>query len=687
MVNQNPSDNLQEIKSQSKAQTDVKPIANIPSIKLTTEAEEITPPPKSPSRKDSTDGEDDNRLFLKIEEGYSAKGSSISYDAVGYHSDAVTSISNQSSPPYNSSSENSPTQRQDLLNPVFKSKALPEKHTFIGKGGSFNIFKSDNLLCPFNNSRKNSDVSVDDDKDSTFFNIPIKIASLVLVFSTLIMVVLLISYILFQIKHSSIAHSIENNDHAKLTFCILLIGVIYLVFSSFYVYGLVVDKKKYLLPLIFATISFCVALIGATITFILSTASEINDELTKLEMERDAILELEKKLFLSSNSDIAIHHTPLHQSRGTENKISDIILHRFILICIIIYQIFTVICYYKTYKFVEDGTSDEVVDIACQRNPNLRYCRTNISKENLRRSEPNPDININSELVIPPPIPQKEDVFLDSYEDDAEQIKRQKKYGRRLQKVTPPPARQNILFTVFPTLQKKSSNYCAINEYTFATTCAPGKKLRYDLQVFCDEFSRQCGVPNINEYESKRVNKEYYPEGYGQKQENGHLGLGNSFAMGIGAIPGLTLVGSKGADIGKMPFLDSIGGMMFNKGTDIGILGERVGRGPERTMEALKSGVPSFGLNPETKAADERVQNAALRSLGIPPIPGLAKALGALNKNGKKKKFTGFEPGYDALNKHALIATGKSDGNNVNLPGGMGTVEYMEGVGMGIGKK
>uniref|UniRef100_A0A0K0FIM8 Transmembrane protein n=1 Tax=Strongyloides venezuelensis TaxID=75913 RepID=A0A0K0FIM8_STRVS len=344
-------ENSQDPKNPSKTQMEVRPISNIPSIELTSETETSSSPNQS-SRNNSTDGEDDNRLFLKIDEGYSRKGSSLSYDAVGYHSDAVTSISNQSSPPYSSSSENSPTQRQDLLNPVFNSNPVPEKHNFIGKGGSFNIFKSDNLLCPFGNSRRNSRINDDDGTESFFCQVPIKIASLGFVFSTLIMVVLLISYILFQIKHSSIAHNIESKEYAKLTFCILLIGVIYLIFSSFHVYGISVDKKKYLLPLIFATISFCVALTGATLSFIINTASEINEELAKQEIQHNAILEIERQLFLSS-SDNSIQHLPLHSIKHGQNRISDIILQRVILVCIIIYQIFTVICYYKTYKYIE----------------------------------------------------------------------------------------------------------------------------------------------------------------------------------------------------------------------------------------------------------------------------------------------------------------------------------------------
>ncbi|CEF59345.1 Hypothetical protein SRAE_X000109400 [Strongyloides ratti] len=352
MVNKDQNDNFEGNINTSNETIEVKPITNIPSIELTTETE-ISSLPKSSSRNNSTDGEEDNRLFLKIDEGYTGKGSSLSYDAVGYHSDAVTSISNQSSPPYNSSSETSPTQKQDLLNPVFHTNSLPEKRNFIGKSGSFNIFKSDNLLCPFGNSRRNSGINNDNEGESYFCQVPIKIASLSFVFSTLVLVVLLISYILFKIKHSSIAHNIENNEYAKLTFCILLIGVIYLVFSSFYIYGLAVDKKKYLLPLVFATISFCVALLGATISFIISTPSEIKEELMKIEMERDAILEIEKKLFLASSNDIRVQHLPINSHNYSENKISDIILYRFILICIIIYQIFTVFCYYKTYKYVE----------------------------------------------------------------------------------------------------------------------------------------------------------------------------------------------------------------------------------------------------------------------------------------------------------------------------------------------
>uniref|UniRef100_A0A0K0ESX4 MARVEL domain-containing protein n=1 Tax=Strongyloides stercoralis TaxID=6248 RepID=A0A0K0ESX4_STRER len=352
MAKKDQNDNFEGNTNPTNGSIEVKPITNIPSIELPTETE-ISSSPKSSYRKNSTDGEEDNRLFLKIDEGYTGKGSSLSYDAVGYHSDAVTSISNQSSPPYNSSSETSPTQKQDLLNPTFHTNPVTEKRNFIGKGGSFNIFKSDNLLCPFGNSRRNTGLNDDNEKEAYFCQIPIKIASLSFVFSTLVLVVLLISYILFKIKHSSIAHNIENNEYAKLTFCIILIGVIYLVFSSFYVYGLAVDKKKYLLPLIFATISFCVALLGATISFIISTPSEIKEELMKLEMERDAILEIEKKLFSTSSNNIRIQHLPIHLHNHNESKISDIILYRFVLICIIIYQIFTVICYYKTYKYVE----------------------------------------------------------------------------------------------------------------------------------------------------------------------------------------------------------------------------------------------------------------------------------------------------------------------------------------------
>ncbi|KAH7698770.1 Protein C38C6.3 [Aphelenchoides avenae] len=237
-----------------------------------------------------------------------------------------------------------------------------------------------------------------------------------------------------------------------------------------------------------------------------------------------------------------------------------------------------------------------------------------------------------------------------------------------------------------PTLQKKTYMYCPNNQYTFATTCAPGKKLRYDLQIFCEEYSEMCGVPNINLFPSRyRSNGDFHHNGYGQKQENGHLGLGRSLSVGVGIVPGLTFTSARGADVGSMPGLDQIGGVMFNEGTDVGILGERTGKGPDRSMYALSRGIPTFGLVPGNEAADSRAADAALRSLGIPPVPGLGKVLGSL-KPKKRGRGPQFEPGYDAINKNAPLAFGRSDGDNVNVPA-VGTVETIHGVGMGIGKK
>uniref|UniRef100_A0AC34R1H6 Uncharacterized protein n=1 Tax=Panagrolaimus sp. JU765 TaxID=591449 RepID=A0AC34R1H6_9BILA len=106
-------------------------------------------------------------------------------------------------------------------------------------------------------------------------------------------------------------------------------------------------------------------------------------------------------------------------------------------------------------------------------------------------------------------------------------------------------------------------------------------------------------------------------------------------------------------------------------------------------MAGLESGYPSFGLDPNTAQADQRAANAALRQLGIPPLPGLAKALGSLQAPGLGKKPSKllFEPGYDAVDRNAPIATGRTDGDSVNLPATLGKIEVLKGVGMGIGKK
>ncbi|KAK0394550.1 hypothetical protein QR680_000801 [Steinernema hermaphroditum] len=355
--------------------------------------------------------------------------------------------------------------------------------------------------------------------------------------------------------------------------------------------------------------------------------------------------------------------------------------------------------------------ADEVVDLICKRNPQKSYC----ANRNIRKAPENPfagvqtnaaktETRTDGEWETPKSFrnkfeqsaeddaeredrrPQSIHVELSEEEDESVEVTTRRPYPRHF---TRAPIQQNILYTVLPSIQRKTYKYCPHNQYTFQTTCAPGKKLRYDLQVFCEEYASYCGVPNINLYPSRYRNleDEGRPKGYGQKQKNGNLGLGRSFALGLGVIPGFEIVGSRGTDIGSMPGLDMMGGLMFNEGTDVGILGQRTGRGPARSLAALSHGLPSFGLDPNTKMADEKVSDAALRALGVPPVPGLGKILGALNKGQKPKKggIKGYEPGFDAVNKKALIATGRTDTDSVNVPA-LGTVEINKGVGMGIGK-
>ena len=61
--------------------------------------------------------------------------------------------------------------------------------------------------------------------------------------------------------------------------------------------------------------------------------------------------------------------------------------------------------------------------------------------------------------------------------------------------------------------------------------------------------------------------------------------------------------------------------------------------------------------------------------------------LGGLQGPNEKSRKAGplLDPGYDAVDKKAPFATGKTDGNHVDLPGPLGRIEYYRGVGLGIG--
>ncbi|CAI4232832.1 unnamed protein product [Auanema sp. JU1783] len=325
----------------------------------------------------------------------------------------------------------------------------------------------------------------------------------------------------------------------------------------------------------------------------------------------------------------------------------------------------------------------DFIKLACDQYPNLPNC-----EKVVRRAAPK---NPFKERLTPTESPvQYENNEGDYLEEDISL--ELETTTRPYRKTTVALPRQNLLYTIFPTFQKEKDyrKYCPVNEYTFRVTCLPGKKLRYDLQIFCQEFADTCGVPNINLFPSKSGRgNDGRPIGYGQKQKNGNLGLGKSFGFGLGAIPGFEVVSSQGTDIGNgnLPFFNQIGGMMINSGSQLGALGHKYGNGPARSMNALTHGYPSFGLAGQPTDGDKKLSQEVLRSFGVPNVPGLDKVFKKLSGNRPNHSIKGYEPGYGALNPRAPVALGKTDVDNINLPGGMGDVEFVKGVGFGVGKK
>ncbi|VDN32413.1 unnamed protein product [Gongylonema pulchrum] len=245
-----------------------------------------------------------------------------------------------------------------------------------------------------------------------------------------------------------------------------------------------------------------------------------------------------------------------------------------------------------------------------------------------------------------------------------------------------PPA----VYALYPSLLPKdnASLYCSQASLQFQSTCVQGKKLRYDLKNFCQEYADTCAVPNNNNYPDGSDGRPY---GHGQKQTGGAVGVGSSYALGLGPVPGFEVVSSQGVDVGPVPGLDEIGGLVVNRGAELGILGERIGPGPARTIDGLERGFPSLDpLSPTNHVASAEFQKSILRSLGLGNLPGLGRLFGG-RSSGKPKgpRIRGYEPGYGAVNKKALIATGKTDTDSVALPAIVGELELNKGVGLGIG--
>ncbi len=62
-----------------------------------------------------------------------------------------------------------------------------------------------------------------------------------------------------------------------------------------------------------------------------------------------------------------------------------------------------------------------------------------------------------------------------------------------------------------------------------------------------------CGVPSTSIYQSRQVEN---GRGFGQQRKTGHVGVGESFELGIGAIPAFGVSVGRGFEIGSLPLLD-----------------------------------------------------------------------------------------------------------------------------------
>lgn len=72
--------------------------------------------------------------------------------------------------------------------------------------------------------------------------------------------------------------------------------------------------------------------------------------------------------------------------------------------------------------------------------------------------------------------------------------------------------------------------------------------------------------------------------------------------------------------------------------------------------------------------------------IDVPCKPIFVVVLGGLGLQEEKPKIKGYEPGYGAVDKKALIATGKTDTDSVSLPAFLGDFVLNKGIGLGIGK-
>ncbi|KAK0398020.1 hypothetical protein QR680_002390 [Steinernema hermaphroditum] len=199
-----------------------------------------------------------------------------------------------------------------------------EKTRSIGKRPSFNIFSTEDILCPFGKRRSGGSQELE---TSTCCLIPSKLLSLVFAAVGILLASLCISYAIYEVQSTS-----RNGSNKDVIVCLLSTWGVYLSSSAGFIYGTLCERRRFMLPHLFLSIMFCVATIGAFLSIAITVIWDVEEQVQRTSESE-------------WNTD-GVHYRP-----NDENNMASIIIFRLTVVLSATYQAMTCICYLKTYNY------------------------------------------------------------------------------------------------------------------------------------------------------------------------------------------------------------------------------------------------------------------------------------------------------------------------------------------------
>uniref|UniRef100_A0A1I7Y2X1 Tetraspanin n=1 Tax=Steinernema glaseri TaxID=37863 RepID=A0A1I7Y2X1_9BILA len=214
---------------------------------------------------------------------------------------------------------------------IWSTGFMNEKTSSIGKRPSFNIFNTEDILCPFGKRRHADSTGVE---MSTCCLIPSKLLSLMFAAVGILLGSICVSYMIYEVQRTS-----RNGSNKEVIICILSGWGVYFISSIGFLYGTLCERRRFMLPHIFLSVIFCVATIGAFLSVAITMIWDVEEQ---VERARSGLPE-------NAWATDGVH---VYRSHNTiRHDLWGVVIFRLTIALSAIYQSMTCICYLKTYNY------------------------------------------------------------------------------------------------------------------------------------------------------------------------------------------------------------------------------------------------------------------------------------------------------------------------------------------------